>query len=62
MDELDFSNDLLRTYTHRKFVKTFVDYQINSRFDRNLINGIMRDGESRVIKERVEKGTVFYDH
>ena len=61
MDELDFSNDLLRTYTHRKFVKTFVDYQINSRFDRNLINGIKRE-ETKMIKEGIEKGTVFDDH
>ena len=61
MDELDFANDLLRTYTHRKFVKTFVDYQIKSRFDRNLINGIIRE-ENKELKEGIGRDTVFDNH
>ena len=41
--EMDLTNDLLRTFTPKEFVKTFVDFEVRSKFDKNLINGIMRE-------------------
>ena len=47
-------DDILQTFSHKKFVETFVDFEVRSRFERNLLNGIFEKAanEAREVHAR----------